>query len=222
MIPTLIDTLDAFEVVRDKIALILTTEIASQQALATAAGKDPDLWKLRIFVERNAPWEEYLNLEPGSDRSPLVNITWFESDNDPSTGNLSSNQTSTTKFWIDCYGYGRAASTAEGQLPGDEDSALEAARAARLVRNILMAGEYLHLGLRGTVASRRITRRTSYKPQSGDNAIQNITFVRIELEVRHIEVSPQVAEAVLQEISAVIYRGATGEILATVEFNSEE
>ena len=44
-IQALIDKQDSFEIVRDKIGLILASESASQQALATAAAKDPDLWR---------------------------------------------------------------------------------------------------------------------------------------------------------------------------------
>ena len=58
----LIDKQDSFEIVRDQIAAILKTEITSQIALATTAGKpNPDDWKLRIFSERANPWEQFLN-----------------------------------------------------------------------------------------------------------------------------------------------------------------
>ena len=46
----LIDKLDTFEIVRDEIAAILATEIASQEALA-AGEPDPTLWRLRVFLE---------------------------------------------------------------------------------------------------------------------------------------------------------------------------
>ena len=72
----LIDRQDTFEIIRDQIAALLATEISNQQALASAAGKDPDLWKLRIYLERMNAWEAWLNDQ--SDLSPLVNI-WFAS-----------------------------------------------------------------------------------------------------------------------------------------------
>ena len=42
---SLIDKQDSFEIVRDKIALILANEIASQQVLAKADSRNPDDWK---------------------------------------------------------------------------------------------------------------------------------------------------------------------------------
>ena len=219
MIPTLINTSDGFEIVRSKIISILTTEIASQKALATAASEDPNLWNVRIFAEANNPFEMFLNNGSSSDNSPLCNVMFYESDNDPSSGNLVSEQAEMSKFWLDCYGYGRAASTDDGHLPGDEAGAYEASRAARLVRSILMAGEYIHLGLRGLVTKRRVVRRTVSKPQSGDEAIQNICLYRLEFEVRHSEVAPQVAETILQEIHGTITRAEDGQVIATVEYD---
>jgi hypothetical protein len=219
MIQTLINTSDGFEIVRAKIISILTTEIASQKALAVAAGEDSDLWNVRIFAESNNPFEVFLNNTASSDNSPLCNVNWYDSDNDPSSGNLVSEQAEMSKFWLDCYGYGRAASTDAGHLPGDVSAAYEASRAARLVRGILMAGEYIHLGLRPLVASRRVRRRSSNKPQSGDEAIQNICMYRLEFEVRHSEVAPQVAETILQEIHGTFTRAEDGEVIATVEYD---
>ena len=75
-IPTLIDKQDTFEIVRDQIATILVTEIVSQQALAVADGKDPDLWKVRIYTERSNAWEQFLEVPP-VDESPICNI-WYD------------------------------------------------------------------------------------------------------------------------------------------------
>ena len=74
-ITELIDKDDNFEVVRDKIAQILADEIANQMVLAVDGGKDPDLWKLRIFAERSAPWAQWLDDQ--TDESPIVNV-WFD------------------------------------------------------------------------------------------------------------------------------------------------
>ena len=142
----LIDKQDNFEIIRDQIAAILTTEIASQQALATAAAKDPDEWKLRIFTERSNPWEQYLN-NPEADPSPIVNV-WFENDKfDPSGSNIDERQKTEAVYNIDCYGYGVSEDViAGGHKPGDREAAFEVQKALRLVRNILMAAEYTYLG----------------------------------------------------------------------------
>ena len=68
---------DGFELVRDQIAAILATEIAEQQALATAAGEDPDDYKAITFLERHDPFDQYV--DPGTSRTfPIVNV-WFDS-----------------------------------------------------------------------------------------------------------------------------------------------
>ena len=219
VITTLIDRPDGFEVVRDKIAVILAEEFVNQRALAvTAAKPDPDLWKVRVFLERNAPWEEYENLDEASDRSPLCNVTYFESRYDDTSGNRLETQASISTYWIDCYGYGQAAADGSGHQPGDEDSALVATRAARLVRSILMAGQYRHLGLQGTVTDRKPIKLTLHRPSPKDAAIQHISIMRFELEVRHSELSPQVVEGLLTEINATIKRSGTGEVYAELNY----
>ena len=143
MITELIDKQDNFEVVRDQITAILVTEIANQMQLATNAGKDPNDWKLRIFKERSNPWEQLLNEQ--TDRSPIVNI-WYDNSNfQPNKSNISERQASETVYNIDCYGYGLSQDDGNGgHLPGDREAALEVQKALRLVRNILMAAEYTY------------------------------------------------------------------------------
>ena len=141
MIQNLIDKQDSFEVIRDQIAAILATETASQMALATAATKDPQDWKMRIFTERSNPWEQWLNEQ--TDKSPIVNV-WYDNSNfDPSASNIVERQGTDAIFNIDCYGYGVSSDDgATGHNPGDKEAALAVQKALRLVRNILMAAEY--------------------------------------------------------------------------------
>ena len=53
MIQTLINKTDSFELVRDKIAMILADEFASQQALAQAEAIDPAPWDISVYTERS-------------------------------------------------------------------------------------------------------------------------------------------------------------------------
>ena len=215
-ITTLIGTA-SFEVIRDKIALILFEEIAAQQVIAVADEEDPAMWKARVFTERNSPWEEFLNAP--TDTSPIINVSFNDATFDGFAGNRYEIQASLSRYWIDCIGYGKAASTgATGHIPGDEASAIAAHRAGRLVRSILMSAPWIDLGLSGTVTDKKVTRVSSNKPNSQDSAIQNITAVRVELEVRHSELSPQNALGVLEEIRGIVYRGTTGQILANVTY----
>jgi hypothetical protein len=217
MISTLIDKKDTFEIIRDKIALILATEVANQMALATAGGKDPDDWKLRIFSERSNPWEQLLNEQ--TDRSPIINV-WFDNSNfDAASSNILERQKTEGVFNIDCYGYGTSSDVPSGgHTPGDKDAALEVQKALRLVRNILMAAEYTYLGLRGAVGSRWPQSMTVFQPQSDGRQMQQIVGARLALRVVFNEFSPQVPSETLELVSVDVKRAENGEIIAEADY----
>lgn len=217
-ISTLIDKQDTFEIVRDQIAAILTTEIASQMQLAADAGKNPNDWKLRIFTERSNPWEEFLN-EP-VDISPLVNV-WFDNSGfDPSKSNVVERQASETVYNIDCYGYGRSRDDgATGHIPGDREASFEVQRALRLVRNILMSAEYTYLGLRGTVWHRMPQSITAFQPQLDARQMQQIVGARLAFRVVFNEFSPQVESVDLELLSVDVIRTEDGEIVLEADYD---
>lgn len=217
-IATLIDKQDGFEVIRDKIAALLVENIAAQKALATAAGKDPTLWDVRIFVERSNPWEIWLNSQ--TDTRPICNI-WFDSSAFPEgTGNVVERQNSQTVYNIDLYGYGQSADDATGgHTAGDKKAATECHRAIKLVRNILMAGQYTYLELRGTVWQRWITSITAFQPEFDGRAIQNVVGARIAFNVSFNELSPQVEATTLEYISTTCKRTEDDEIILQVDFD---
>lgn len=219
-IPALIDKQDVFEIVRDQIALILDSESTSQQALAVTADKNPELWKLRIFVERANPFEEFLKVEGDTDRSPIVNV-WYDSSNfDPASSNISERQKSESVFNIDCYGYSESSpdpDNADGHLPGDREAAFVMQRAVRLVRNILMSDTYTYLALRNTVWHRWPQSITSFQPEQNEVRVQNVIAARIALSVSFNEFSPQTPGNALELISTDINRAENGELLAKVD-----
>lgn len=206
----LIDKQDGFEIVRDKIAAILAAEIASQQALATAAGEDPDLWKVRIYSERGNAWEQWLPADP-TDTSPFCNV-WYDSSNFPEgMSNVVARQKSESIYNLDCYGYGVASDDpAGGHNPGDKEAVLEAHRALRLVRNIIMAAEYTYLGLQGTVWQRYPQTIEVFQREYQGVALDQIVGARFALRVGFNEFSPQVAAETLEYISAAVKRGPDG------------
>ena len=217
-IPTLIDKQDGFEIVRDKIAVILATETASQQILAAAAAEDPDQWKFRVFTERSNPWEQFLN-NPEADSSPLVCVWWDNSNFPEGKGNTSARQQATGIFNIDCYGFATAEDNpVGGHKAGDEEAAFAMQRTVRLVRNILMAADYTYLGLRGVVGQRWLSSITSVQPQIDKNTAQPIVAARLALRVTFNEFSPQVAEEVLEELAVTVKRAEDGEVLVEAEF----
>ncbi len=217
-IATLIDKQDNFEVVRDQIAAILVTEVASQMALATTAGKDPDEWKLRIFTERSNPWEQLLNSQ--TDQSPIVNI-WYDNSNfDKSKSNVMERQLSNTIYNIDCYGYGLSKDDGgSGHLPGDREASFKVQQALRLTRNILMAAEYTFLGLQGLVWERWPQSITVFQPQLDGNQMQQIVGARLAFSVSFNEFSPQFVPEILEFLSVSVTRTEDGEIVLNADYD---
>jgi hypothetical protein len=216
-IANLIDKQDSFEIIRDKIGSILLNETISQQALATAAAKDPNLWRLRVFSERANPWEEWLNDSP--DKAPIVNV-WFDNEDfDKSASNIMQRQKATGVFNIDCYGCGISKETVTGHDPGDKLAALESHRALRLVRNILMSADYTYLELRGLIWLRWIRSINAFQPQQDISPVQKVFASRIALEVGYNEFSPQMPEEVLELVHVDVFRAETGELYLEADYD---
>lgn len=219
VIQQLIDKRDTFEIVRDKVALILAEESAQQQQLATGAGKDPALWKLRVFTERTNPWE-FLRTDDGgapADRSPVVCV-WFDNSNlDQRASQTIDRQQMEATYHIDVYGIGATEILAggAGHIPGDEQAAREAQRGARLVRNILMADSYVTLGIDralGLVGQRHVSTIQAFQPEFANQNARQLAGVRLALQVKLSEFGPQTPAVVLEEL-AVLLRDAHGQIL---------
>ena len=224
-ITELIDKFDNLELVRDQIGAILLVESASQQAKAQQAGKDPNKWKLRVFTERSNSWSEFQERpDPGgtptieNNTTPIVNVWFDRTAIDPKKSNVVEKQQYDGTFNIDCYGYGISTGTSTGgHDPGDARSAIEAQRAARLVRNILMAGHYVTLAMRGLVGYRMVMGIQSFQPQLDDRPVQHIVGCRVVLGVDFQELSPQVQGEPLELISIEVTRLETGQLLLDTE-----
>jgi hypothetical protein len=227
LIDFLIDKIDNCERVCETVGAILLVESLKQQEIAQVTpGKNPDDWKLRVFVERSSAFEEYLQPkdEGGqpSDLSPIVNV-WFDNDTtDLHRSNLIETQTMTGVFNIDCYGCGIARESADGHEPADVTAAAEAKRAARWVRNILMSAQYYDLGLLGVVSRRWIQSRQMMQPPQDAEAVQRVIGTRLALHVDYIEQSPQVTGPLLEEISVAVRRRSDGLLYTTATFQPTE
>ena len=224
-IDTLIDKQDNFEIVRDQIAAILTTETAAQQILATAAAKNPDLWKLRIFTERSNPVEEWRDIDSlaSTDLSPIINV-WYDTGSFPmNKGNVVERQAHEATYNIDCYGVGYSRNVvAGGHVLGDKEAALEAQRAVRLVRNILMAAIYTYLGFtrkNGFFARRWPQSITVFQPQIDGRPVQHIVGARIALRCEFNEFSPQFTPETLELLTVDVKRTEDGEIVLEADYD---
>lgn len=219
-ISELIDRPDNFELVRDQIAAIIATDSSAQQALATAAAKDPNLWKLRVYTERANPWEQFLDeADQDLDASPIVNV-WFDSYAvDQKASDVFSRQATEGTFNIDCYGFALSQSDGAGHLAGDEQAAYAAQRALRLCRSILMAAEHRYLGMQGVVWQRMPTSVDSFQPQQGGQTVQKIVAIRLGLSVKFNEISPQVPAETLDLVSTKINRLSDGQLLVEADYD---
>jgi hypothetical protein len=223
-IAELIDKVDSFETLRDEIAAILAVESARQQALAQAAGKNPLLWALRVYTERSAPWAAFPDVaetgSPSGETTPVVNVCWDAANYERSGSNVFENQKTVGTFNIDCYGYGVAIDEGTSQTVADQAAALEAQRAFRLVRNILMAAHWHKLGQPSFVWERWPASAQAFQPQRDNVQTPNVQAIRFALEVTFNEFSPQYVPEELELVSTQVKRDGDGMILVTVDIET--
>jgi hypothetical protein len=230
LIQGLIDKQDTSELIRDNIVSILASEVQSQMQLADDAGKDPLHWKLRIFKEASNPFEQWLDPESlAADKSPIVNVWYENSSFDKSGSTTIQRQFTTGTFNIDCYGCAVSSSnSAGGHNPGDREAALEAQRAVRLVRNILMSGYYVYLGLRKVDGDHLVSERfpqsiTMFQPNVGEHlGALNIVGARLALNVNYNELSPQYEAVPLEYVSVEVTELKSGEVVVNADYDYTE
>lgn len=209
----LIDKTDNVEIIRDQIAAILVVELANQGVLS---GGQP---QPAVFTERANPWGQFLTPTPGITQ-PVINVWWDSSTFDESRSNVVERQTCTAVYNIDCYGGAISQDdlASGGHIPADEQAAREAQRAMRLARNILMAGSYTYLGLRGLVWKRFPQTISMFQAQIDNRAVQRIVGARLALAVTFSEFSPQVAGVTLESLIIDVNRKETGQLLLRAEY----
>lgn len=227
-ITELIDKVDNVENVGDLIAAILVVELANQQALATTAVKDPALWKARVFRERKNPLDEFTLLDPSDankvhDPSPLINVWFDRGDFEKSASNVVERQKCVGRFNIDVYGYGVAQGKVGGHKPGDLAAGEARDRASRLVRNILMSGQYTYLGSPRKadqfIWSRWLESRTNFVPSIDERAVEKVEAQRLVFAVEFNEFAPQVIGQPLELIAVTVKRKETGEVYLKANYD---
>jgi hypothetical protein len=210
-ITELIDKRDNFEIIRDQIAGILALELDNQHTLSFGQPQPS------VFIERSNPWGQFL--EGAVLTQPVINV-WFDSATfDESTSNVVERQKCAAIFNVDCYGFAVSQDdTAGGHLPADEQAARDTQRTVRLARNILMAGPYTYLGLRGLVWKRFPLTVSMFQAQIDNRAAQRIVGARLALQVHFNEFSPQSAGVPLEQLTLTFFRKETGQILVAAEY----
>lgn len=211
-IKDLISKVDNVEIIRDQIAAILAVELANQGVLS---GGQP---QPSVFTERSNPWGVFLTPQPEITQ-PVINVWWDSSTFDESTSNVVERQKCAATINIDCYGGAVSQDDGgTGQLAGDEEAARAAQRAVRLARNILMAGQYTYLGLRGLVWKRFPLTISMFQAQIDNRAAQRIVGARLALQVHFSEFSPQYVGETLETLLIEVYRKETGQLLVAAQY----
>ena len=218
MITELINKQDNFELIRDQVAAILALEIDSQMGLALAAGLNVDDWKVRVFSERSNAFEEFLNAP--SDTSPIANVCLIIRRLSLLLVMWWSVRKAQDFFNIDCYGYGLARNNPNGgHIPGDQEAAFESNKAARLVRNILMASSYTYLMMRGVVWHRWIDAINVFQPEPDTTSLERIVASRVLLKVDFNEFSPQYVPQELELLTVDVNRLSNGELIVESDYD---
>lgn len=224
VLPDLITAQDSFEIVRDRIALIIAANYANQFALASGE-PDPSEWAAKVYTERSNPWDAFL--EGSAPNSVIVNVWFSNSSFDKEKSDVVEHQVGDGVFNVDVYSRGIARSDgAAGHIAGDKDAANVALRAARLIRNFLMAAENTYLQLRAidvgetgpAVWQRWIQAITQFQPEISDSET-NVVGVRLTVGVTYSEHSPQVAGDVLEFVSVDVRRDSDGLLIAEADFD---
>jgi hypothetical protein len=221
-IKTRITEQDVFEVVGLQIAAILELESLGQQQMAKAEGDDPAGLKLRVFYESSNPIADWL-MQPQQgqpfDTSPIVHVH-FDRDTFPKSKGAPHGRTHADGVWnIDCYGYGiTQAFGASEQKTGAQQAMIERNRAARLVRNILMAGHYQCLALPSIVGSSWFASRQAGDLSDDELPSQHVKPIRLQFEVGYLErLTPQIQPVELQVIGVTIKRDGSGQLITYAE-----
>jgi len=215
----LINKVDNFEIIRDQIASILVGEISNQKALAIAATLDPKDWDLRIYKERSNAWEQWLTVTDDTITTPIVNVAFDISNVDAAATTQHHKQKFEGIFNIDCFGLGISSDDPlGGHMTGDQSAVLEVHRAARLVRNIIRAGENTYLQMRGIVGGREIQSITSFRPETIDGPVEKIAAARLQLKVAFNEFTDQYVGELLEMISIDVFAKEDGELLLELEY----
>ncbi len=210
---------DNFQLIETQIGAILVVESLGQEAIEVAAGRDPEQVRLKVYVGRVNPWPDFIDAPDYA--TPIININFDRSTVDKSASNVVRRQQCDGLFNIDCYGYGQASDEAEGHQPGDLEAHDNCLRAVTLVRRILMAGVYTYLDMQGVVGSRMPDSITVETPQIDGRYVQQVRAARIVLQVKYIELSPQVQGEPLELVAAEVMRAEDGQLLLRAHYPQE-
>jgi hypothetical protein len=224
----LIDKTDNLVVVRDQIASILLLETLNQQEKARAEGKDPQLWKLRVFTERANCWGEFSSnddgpndtSEPAVNTTPIVSVCAHKTKYDRASSLPVIEQTADAIYEIGIYGCGIARTASAGHDTAERLASDEVLRAYGLVRNILMAGPTGNLQMPGVVGDHWPDEFEMMGQPNEDldkAKFERVAAGRLLLSVSFLEFAPEYVGQPLDTLAVGVKRRETGELYFTAE-----
>ena len=210
---------DNFELIRDQLGFILKTEFANQKRLADADDSITDKapYNVSVFIERSDPWNVKIN-------KPFVNIRFISMHYIQKGSDQFKTQKFKATYHADCYTSATARSTGLGHEVADKRAIVSTHHTAKMVRNILSAGEYESLGFsKGLdfILKNWVQDIVKLHPTEGEVERQiespvHATRVVYCLEIS--ETSPQLTAMEIEGIDMVIHR-ESGEVLTRATFN---
>lgn len=172
------------EIVRSKLASILSDELSNQKSLIEALADPTDDQLLSLYSIPEKVYEERFVVIDESEAT-VLNVTLM---NQPLSA-LTGFQQQTDVARINIEAYSQANSTPEQD--GDAAATLKLHRLLMLSRHILMAPQYFDLGLKGYIGSRVASDLEIYQPDEG---IQNgyVVSGKFTMQVKIIETNKTV------------------------------
>ena len=171
----LIETPDVVEMIRDRIAVILSKELQNQRLLATKQNKNAADYNVKVFAENSRPYDTAEN-----ERLYSINVVLAKIEVSPSNSRVN-DQKEKAEFHIFCIADGNDT----GNFRDDKNATFRAWKILRLARRILMSEQYTYLGMRKIVTSRTFTKIEAGTPNL--QVSQAITVVRAAFEVQFTE-----------------------------------
>ena len=191
-----------FEIVRAKIASILSVELANQIVLNQAVINDgvstPEEKAASQFNIDSIPskvWEERFR-SPIPQDYPLLNVVFIEAPLNESTGH--SRQIGIDRFQVECYQHAKKTT----EKWGDELASIKLHRLLGICRKILMDRNYYNLELPEMIGWRNVQNITIGQPDEGTNDAYSTIFGKFDVLVKTEEcVDDLTGDALLESIT---------------------
>lgn len=220
VIDELLDSQDGFEIARDAVAAILAEEIANQQALAANASADVSLYQLDVYAERVAPLENWRD-DPTA--APVVSV-WIPRYVPRSGGSTVDDERGEATLYLDVFAAGQDADSMSGHTAGDYQARVNLHRVIRLIRQILMSGQYTYLGSPRKAAQwcygREIKDVEIHEPRRLENTAQWVATARISFSVDLKMSQPQWPGEVAEGQDVIFKRDSDGKVLAKATYDA--